>query len=64
MYKLKETGSGGYKAIEKPDTFNPPENKEGGYSKLQRSVECIFEGAMVLGTDKLIKVAESRKYDA
>ena len=29
--------------------------EEGGYSKLQRSVECLFEGAMVLGTDKLLK---------
>jgi hypothetical protein len=55
VYKVKETGSGGYKAIEKPDTFNPPEDKEGGYSRLQRSVECIFEGAIILGTDKLIK---------
>jgi hypothetical protein len=54
VYKIKETGTGGMKAIEKPDTFNPPENKEGGYSRLQRSVECIFEGAMILGTDKLI----------
>tara|TARA_R110002050_G_scaffold219906_1_gene355781 strand:+ start:433 stop:2799 length:2367 start_codon:yes stop_codon:yes gene_type:complete len=55
VYKVKETGSGGYKAIEKPDTFNPPKDKEGGYSRIQRSVECVFEGAMVLGTDKLIK---------
>jgi hypothetical protein len=55
VYKLKETGSGGYKAIEKSDTFNPPEDKEGGYSKLQKSVECIFEGAMILGSDKLIR---------
>jgi len=55
VYKIKETSSGGMKAIEKPDTFNPPEDKEGGYSRLQRSVECIFEGAMILGTDKLLK---------
>jgi len=55
VYKIKETGSGGVKAIEKPDTFNPPKDKEGGYTRLQRSVECIFEGAMVLGTDKLLK---------
>ena len=54
VYKIKETGTGGYKAIEKTDAFNPPEDKEGGYERLQRSVECIFEGAMVLGTDKLI----------
>ena len=55
VYKIKETGSGGYKAIEKPDTFNPPNDKEGGYSRLQRSIECVFEGAMILGTDRLIK---------
>ena len=55
VYKIKETGTGGEKAIEKSDTFNPPENKEGGYSRLQRSVECIFEGAMILGTDRLLK---------
>jgi len=55
VYKIKETGSGGDKAIEKSDAFNPPENKEGGYSRLQRAVECVFEGAMVLGTDKLLK---------
>jgi len=55
VYKLKETGSGGMKAIEKPDTFNPPKDKEGGYSRLQRSVECVFEGAMIVGTDKLLK---------
>jgi len=55
VYKLKETGTGGMKAIEKPDTFNPPKDKEGGYKRLQRSVECIFEGAMIVGTDKLLK---------
>jgi len=55
VYKIKETGTGGHKAIEKPDTFNPPKDKEGGYQRLQRSVECVFEGAIILGTDKLIK---------
>ena len=55
VYKIKETGTGGYKAIEKADTFNPPKDKEGGYEKLQRSVECVFEGAMILGADRLIK---------
>ena len=54
VYKIKETGTGGYKAIEKTDAFNPPTDKQGGYERLQRSVECIFEGAMILGTDKLI----------
>ncbi len=54
VYKIKETGSGADKAIEKDDNFNPPEEAE-NFSKLQRSIECLYEGAMVLGTDKLIK---------
>ena len=55
VYKMKETGTGGEKAIEKDDTFNPPENKEGGFGKLDRKIECLYEGAMLLGTDKLLK---------
>jgi hypothetical protein len=55
VYKIKETGSGGYKAIEKSDSFNPPQDMQGGYERLQRSVECVFEGALILGTDKLIR---------
>jgi hypothetical protein len=55
VYKVKETGTGADKAIEKDDNFNPPENLEGGFSKLQRSVECLYDGALILGTDKLLK---------
>jgi len=55
VYKMKETGSGALKAIEKEDTFNPPADKEGGYERLHRSIECLYEGAMVLGTEKLLK---------
>ena len=55
VYKMKETGSGAEKAIEKDDTFNPPSDKEGGYERLQRSIECLYEGVMVLGSQKLLK---------
>ena len=55
VYKVKETGTGGEKAIEKDDSFNPPENKEGGFGKLDRKVECLFDGALLLGTDRLLK---------
>jgi hypothetical protein len=55
VYKMKETGSGALKAIEKEDTFNPPAEKEGEYERLHRSIECLYEGAMVLGTEKLLK---------
>ncbi len=54
VYKVKETGSGANKVIEKDDSFNPPEDAE-NFSKLQRSIECLYEGAIVLGTNKLLK---------
>ena len=55
VYKIKETGSGADKIIPKDDQFNPPENKEGGYSRLLRSIEVLYEGVLILGTNKLLK---------
>jgi hypothetical protein len=55
VYKIKETKSGAEKIIPKDDSFNPPQEKEGGYSRVLRSIECLYEGAMILGTDKLLK---------
>jgi len=54
VYKVKETGTGADKILPKDDSFNPPEN-EGNFGKLQRSIECLYDGAMILGTDKLLK---------
>ena len=55
VYKIKETGTGADKIIPKDDTFNPPENMEGGFSKMLRSIETLYDGALILGTDKLLK---------
>ena len=55
VYKIKETGTGADKIIPKDDSFNPPSNMEGGYGRMLRSIECLYEGALVLGTDKLLK---------
>ena len=41
VYKMKETGSGADKDIEKDDTFNPPSSMEGEYTKLLKSIECL-----------------------
>ena len=55
VYKIKETGSGAEKIIPKDDQFDPPENMEGGFGKLLRSIETLYEGALILGTNKLLK---------
>jgi len=55
VYKIKETATGAEKAIEKDDSFNPPSESEGNFSRLDRVIEVLQEGAMVLGTNKLLK---------
>jgi len=55
VYKVKETASGADKILLKDDSFNPPEDKEGGYGRMLMSIECLYEGVMILGTNKLLK---------
>jgi hypothetical protein len=55
VYKTKQTASGSEKMIPKDDSFNPPGGMEGNFDKLSRSIECLYEGAMILGTEKLLK---------
>ena len=55
VYKVKETGTGAEKILPKDDTFNPPQDKEGGYSRLLRSIEVLYDGAVILGTNKLLR---------
>ena len=53
-YKVKTNNAGGQKAIAKEDTFKPPKDAT-DYSRIQQVMECLYEGAMILGTNKLIK---------
>ena len=55
VYKVKETSTGADKVIPKDDTYNPPKDKEGNYTRVLRSIETLYEGALVLGTKKLLK---------
>jgi len=53
VFKIKQTDQGLMKAIEKPDTFNPPENDN--FERVSRSIEVLYSGAKVLGTDTMLK---------
>lgn len=55
VYKVKETGSGASKVILKDDQFNPPADLEGKFGKISRSLEVVYEGALILGTDIMLK---------
>jgi len=53
VYKMKQLATGADKAIKKDDTFNPDENQN--FTKESRSIETLYEGALILGTEKLLK---------
>ena len=53
VFKIKETDQGLMKAIEKPDTFNPPENEN--FERVGRTIEVLYRGVKVLGTNILLR---------
>jgi hypothetical protein len=61
VYKIKQTATGAEKVIKKTDTFNPPKDARARFEKVQRSVEVLYEGAKIIGHNKLLKwqVAEN-----
>ncbi len=59
VFKIKQTDSGLEKALEKPDTFNPPANDN--FERVERKIEVLYKGVKVIGNNELIewKLAEN-----
>ena len=56
VYKVKDTATGATKVIVRDDQFDPPiEEFEAQFGKMSRSLEVLYEGALIVGTDKLLK---------
>ena len=53
VFKIKETNTGLEKALEKPDTFNPPENDN--FDRVSRTIETLYSGAKILGHPMMLK---------
>jgi len=53
VFKIKQGFSGLEKAIEKTDTFNPPESEN--FSKAFRAIEVLYTGAKILGHSKMLR---------
>ena len=53
VHKIKTTATGGKKAIEKNDTFNPPNAED--FEKVDRAIEVIYEGVKVIGSKDVLK---------
>ena len=53
VFKIKKTDQGLEKAIEKSDSFNPPENDS--FKKVFRTIEVLYTGVKLLGHNKMLK---------
>ena len=53
VFKIKKGPNGLEKVIQKSDDFNPPENDT--FKKVSRSIEVLYSGAKVLGTNIMLK---------
>jgi len=54
VYKTKKTATGADKAIERDDQYKPPADSE-DFGKISRSIEVLYDGVMILGTDIVLK---------
>ena len=57
VYKVKETATGASKIIVKEGDWNPVINDalEQRFGKLEKSIEVLYEGALVLGTEIMLQ---------
>jgi len=53
VFKIKQTGTGLEKVLEKPDTFNPPPSDN--FDRVSRSIEVLYSGAKILGHPLMLK---------
>jgi hypothetical protein len=56
VYKVKETATGATKILVRDDQFDPPvEMLEAEFGKMSRSLEVLYEGALVLNTNIMLR---------
>ena len=53
VFKIKKNENGFEKALEKPDTFDPPKNDN--FERISRSIEVLYSGAKILGYNNMLK---------
>ena len=53
VFKIKKTDNGLEKAIQKTDSFNPPENDN--FDRVSRTIEVLYTGAKVLGNNTMLE---------
>ena len=52
VFKIKQTGTGLEKVLEKTDSFNPPQSDT--FQRVSRTIDVLYQGVKILGRDKMI----------
>lgn len=55
VYKKKYLDNGGERVIRKDESFNPPEDEEARYERVEKTIDVWYKGVMVLGTQNLLE---------
>jgi hypothetical protein len=55
VYKKKFLESGGSRVIRKDENFNPPEEMQEYFERVEKTIDIWYSGVMVLGTNYLLK---------
>jgi len=55
VYKKKKMDNGGEKVIRRDEDFNPPEEGQERFEKLEKRIDVWYDGIMVMGTPKILK---------
>lgn len=55
VYKKKYLENGGERVIRKDESFNPPEDEEARFERVEKTIEVWYKGCMILGTNKLME---------
>jgi hypothetical protein len=55
VYKKKFLESGGSRVIRKDENFNPPEEMQEYFERVEKTIDVWYSGVMVLGTNYLLK---------
>ena len=53
VFKIKQTEQGLEKALEKPDTFDPPGSEN--FERVGRAIEVLYSGAKILGHEMMLE---------
>jgi hypothetical protein len=61
VFKIKQNDTGLEKALEKPDTFNPPVNDN--FERIERKIEVLYKGVKVIGNNELIEWRLAEEHD-